>query len=44
MCGKYPELEILAHIFRHSLLVKNVEGESTEANDLVILCRSKSVA
>jgi len=33
----YPDLEKLAHVIQHSLqgfIVKNIEGESTEANDL----------
>jgi len=33
----YPDVEKLAHVIQHSLqgfIVKNIEGESTEANDL----------
>ena len=33
----YPDFEKLAHIIQHGLqgfIVKNIEGESTEANDL----------
>ena len=33
----YPDLEKLAHVIQHGLqefTVKNIEGESTEANDL----------
>ena len=33
----YPDFEKLAHVIQHGLqgsLVKNVKGESTEANDL----------
>ena len=33
----YPDFGKLAHVIRHGLLgfmVKNIEGESTEANDL----------
>ena len=42
----YTDFEKLCHIFEHSLqgfIVKHIEGESTEANDLVIFCRSGSV-
>ena len=34
---KYPDLEKLAHVIQHGLqgfIVKNIESESTEANDL----------
>jgi len=41
----YPDFEKLAHVIQHDLQgfkVKNIEGESTEANDisriLVIFC------
>ena len=33
----YPDFEKLAHVIHHGLqgvIVKNIEGESTEANDL----------
>ena len=33
----YPDFEILAHVIQHGLqgfIVKNIEGESAEANDL----------
>jgi len=33
----YPDFEKLAHVIQHGLqglIVKNIEGESTEANDL----------
>ena len=33
----YPDFEKLAHVVQHGLqefIVKNIEGESTEANDL----------
>ena len=33
----YPDSEKLAHVIQHGLqgfIVKNIEGESTEANDL----------
>jgi len=33
----YPDLEKLAHVIQHSLqgfIVKDIEGESMEANDL----------
>ena len=33
----YPDFEQLAHVIQHGLqvfIVKNIEGESTEANDL----------
>ena len=33
----FPDFEILAHVIPHGLqgfIVKNIEGESTEANDL----------
>ena len=36
-CGKYPDLEKLAHVIQHGLrefIVKNIEGESTAANDV----------
>ena len=31
--GNYPDFEKLAHVIQHGLL-KNIEGESTEANNL----------
>jgi len=34
----YPDLEKLAHVIQHGLqgfMVKYIEGESTEANDLI---------
>ena len=34
---KYPDFEKLAHVIPHGVqgfIVKNIEGESTEANDL----------
>ena len=34
---KYPDFEKLAHVIQHGLqgfVVKNIEGESTKANDL----------
>ena len=40
-------IEKLGHVIQHGLhgfIVKNFEGESTEANVLVIFCRSGSVA
>ena len=33
----YPDFEILAHVIQHGLqgfIVKTIEGESTEENDL----------
>ena len=33
----YPDFEKLAHVIQHALqgfIVKNIEGESTDANDL----------
>ena len=30
----YLDIEILAHVIQHGGLIKNIEGESTEANDL----------
>ena len=36
-CGKLPDFEKLAHVSQHvlqGLIAKNIEGESTEANDL----------
>ena len=36
-CGKYTDFEKLSHIIEHGLqgfIVKTIEGESTEANDL----------
>ena len=43
----YSDFEKLSHIIKHGLqgfIVKKIEGELTEANDLVIFCRSGSVA
>ena len=37
MWKKYPDLEKLAHVIQHDLqwfIVQNIEGESTETNDL----------
>ena len=42
----YPDFDKLAHVIQHGLqwfIVKNIEDESTEANELS-LCRSGSVA
>jgi len=36
----YPDFEKLAHVIQHGLqwfIVKNIEGESTEANDLSLI-------
>ena len=36
-CGKLPDFEKLVHVSQHvlqGLIAKNIEGESTEANDL----------
>jgi len=38
--GNYPDFEKLAHVIQHGLqglIVKNIEGESTEANDLSLV-------
>ena len=43
----YTDFEKLSHAIEHGpqgFIVKTFEGESTEANDLVIFCRSGSVA
>ena len=43
----YTDFVKLTHIIEHSLqrfIVKNIEGESTEANDHSHICRSGSVA
>ena len=35
-----PDFDILAHVIQHGLqwfIVKNIEGESTEANDLSLI-------
>ena len=44
----YPNFHKLAHVIQHGLqgfIVKNIEGESTEANDRSDeFCRSGSVA
>ena len=35
--GNYPDFEKLAHVIQHGLqglIIKNIEGETTEANDL----------
>ena len=36
----YPNFETLVHVIQHGLqgfIVKNIEGESTEANDLSLI-------
>jgi len=36
----YPDFDKLAHVIHHGLkgfIVKNIEGESTEANDLSLI-------
>ena len=36
-CGKYPDFEKLAQVIKHGVqgfVVKNIEGGSTETNDL----------
>jgi len=36
-CGKHPDFEKLAHVIQHGLqgfIVKNIQSELTEANDL----------
>jgi len=36
----YPDFDKLAHVIQHGLqwfIVKNIEGESTEANDLSLI-------
>ena len=35
----YPDFDKLAHVIQHVLwfIVKNIEGESTEANDLSLI-------
>jgi len=38
--GNYPDFDKLTHIIQHDLqglIVKNIEGESTEANDLTLV-------
>ena len=43
----YHDFEKLAYVIQHGLkgfIVKNIEGKSTEANDLVLFCRTGSVA
>ena len=43
----YTDFVKLCHIIEHGLprfIVKNIEGESTEANGLIHICRSGSVA
>ena len=38
--GNYPDFDKLAHVIQHGLqwfIVKNIEGESTEANDLSLV-------
>ena len=43
----YTDFVKLSHIIEHGLqrfIVKNIKGESTEANDLNHICRSGSVA
>ena len=42
--GNYPDFEILAHVINfqqglQGLIVKNVEGESAEANDLTYISK-----
>ena len=35
----YPDFEKLAHVFEHGLLgfiVKNIDGESTEATEIIL--------
>ena len=42
-----PDFGKLARVIQHGLqrfIVKNIEGDSAGANDLVIFCRSVSVA
>ena len=42
----YPDFETLAPVIQHGLqgfIVKNIEGEPTEENDLSHICRSGSV-
>ena len=46
-CENYPDLGKLARVIQHGLqgfIAKNIEGESTETNILVIFCTSGSVA
>ena len=36
----YPDFDKLAHVIQHGLqwfIIKNIEGESTEANDLSLI-------
>ena len=43
----YTDFVKLSHIIEHGLqrfIVKNIEGESTEANDLIHICRNGSAA
>ena len=43
----HPDFENLGHVMQHGLqgfIVKNIEGESTEANDLSTFCRSRPFA
>ena len=38
--GNYPDFDKLAHVIQHGLqwfIVKNIEGELTEANDLGLI-------
>ena len=38
--GNYPDFDKLAHVTQHGLqwfIVKNIEGESTEANELSVI-------
>ena len=38
--GNYPEFDKLTHVIQHGLqwlIVKNIKGESTEANDLTLV-------
>ena len=42
----YPDLEKLSNVIEYGLqgfMVKNIEGEPTEENDLSHICRSGSV-
>jgi len=39
-CGKLPDCDKLAHVIQHGLegfTFKNIEGESTEANELSLI-------
>ena len=42
----YPDFEKLVHVIQHGLqgfIVKNMEGESTEENDLSHICKNGPV-